>query len=64
MTTLITGGTVVSPEGATPMDVVVDGETISALVPPGSQLVEAAGRNGATTIDATGKYVLPGGVDV
>jgi dihydropyrimidinase len=64
MTTLITGGTVVSPEGATPMDVVVDGETIAALVPPGSQLVEAAGRNGATTIDATGKYVLPGGVDV
>jgi dihydropyrimidinase len=64
MTTLITGGTVVSPEGATPMDVVVDGETIAALVPPGSQLVEDAGRNGATTIDATGKYVLPGGVDV
>jgi dihydropyrimidinase len=64
MTTLITGGTVVSPEGATPMDVVVDGETIAALVPPGSQLVEDAVRNGATTIDATGKYVLPGGVDV
>jgi dihydropyrimidinase len=64
MTTLITGGTVVSPEGATPMDVVVDGETIAALVPPGSQLVEDAGRTGVTTIDATGKYVLPGGVDV
>jgi dihydropyrimidinase len=64
MTTLITGGTVVSPEGATRMDVVVDGESIAALVPPGSQLVEDAGRNGATTIDATGKYVLPGGVDV
>jgi dihydropyrimidinase len=64
MTTLITGGTVVSPEGATPMDVVVDGETIAALVPPGSQLVDDAGRTGATTIDATGKYVLPGGVDV
>jgi dihydropyrimidinase len=64
MTTLITGGTVVSPEGATPMDVVVDGETIAVLVPPGSQLVEDLGRNGATTIDATGKYVLPGGVDV
>jgi dihydropyrimidinase len=64
MTTLITGGTVVSPAGATPMDVVIDGETIAALVPPGSQLVEDAGRNGATTIDAAGKYVLPGGVDV
>jgi dihydropyrimidinase len=64
MTTLITGGTVVSPEGATPMDVVVDGETIAVLVPPGSQLVEDLGLTGATTIDATGKYVLPGGVDV
>jgi dihydropyrimidinase len=64
MTTLITGGTVVSPEAATPMDVVIDGETIAALVPPGSQLVEDAARNGATTIDATGKYVVPGGVDV
>jgi dihydropyrimidinase len=64
MTTLITGGTVVSPEGAALMDVIVDGETIAALMPPGSQVVEDAGRNGATTIDATGKYVLPGGVDV
>jgi len=64
MTTLITGGTVVSPEGATPMDVVVEGETVAALVPPGSQLVEDAGRTADTHIDATGKYVLPGGVDV
>jgi dihydropyrimidinase len=64
MTTLITGGTVVSPEGTTPMDVVVDGERIDALVPPGSQLVDEAARNGATIIDATGKYVIPGGVDV
>ncbi len=63
MTTLITGGTVVSPEGATPMDVVVEGETIAALVPPGSPLVSAAAGT-AETIDATGMYVLPGGVDV
>ena len=65
MTTLITGGTVVSPEGATPMDVVVDGETIAALVPPGSHAGRgrraARGRRPSTP---RGKYVLPGGVDV
>ena len=64
MTTLITGGTVVSPEGATPMDVVVEGETIAALVPPGSALVESAAATAERHIDATGMYVIPGGVDV
>ena len=64
MTTLITGGTVVSPEGATPMDVVVEGETIAALVPPGSALVDSAAATADRRIDATGMYVLPGGVDV
>ncbi len=64
MTTLITGGTVVSPEGATPMDVIVEGETIAALVPPGSALVETAAATADRRIDATGMYVLPGGVDV
>ncbi len=58
---LITGGTVVSPSGATPMDVLIDGEVVSALLQPGQ-----AGSLGVTadrTIDATGKYVIPGGVD-
>lgn len=58
---LVTGGTVVSATGATPMDVVVDGETIAALYAPGT-----AASNGVTadrTLDATGKYVVPGGID-
>jgi dihydropyrimidinase len=41
------------------MDVLVDGETIAALYAPGFEGVTAD-----ETIDATGKYVIPGGIDV
>jgi dihydropyrimidinase len=58
-TTLISGGTVVTAEGASLMEVLIDGERIVALLAPGSVPVTAD-----STIDATGKYVLPGGVDV
>jgi dihydropyrimidinase len=57
---LITGGTVVNATGPAPMDVLVDGETIAALFAPGG----AAGVTADSTIDATGKYVIPGGIDV
>ena len=61
MTTLIKNGTVVNATGATPADVLVDGETIVALLAPGST---ALGQIDAdTVIDAAGKYVIPGGVD-
>ena len=40
----------------------VDGETIAALFAPGS--TAAAGVTADRTIDATGKYVIPGGIDV
>src|SRR5690242_19221438 len=56
--TLIKGGTVVSATGSSLQDVLVDGETIAALVAPGVLEVSAD-----TTIDATGKYVIPGGID-
>jgi dihydropyrimidinase len=64
MTVLIQGGTVVSPTGSTLADVLVDGETIAALTDPGAtglgaDLASTADR----VIDATGKYVIPGGVD-
>ncbi|MCY7413463.1 MAG: dihydropyrimidinase [Salinibacterium sp.] len=63
-TTLITGGTVVSATGSTLADVLVDGETIAAVLAPGSVLL---GTNLAASvdsvIDASGKYVIPGGVD-
>jgi dihydropyrimidinase len=63
-TTLITGGTVVSATGRVAADVLVDGEKIVALVEPGSTALGADLRSSAdTVIDATGKYVIPGGID-
>jgi dihydropyrimidinase len=63
-TTLITGGTVVGATGSAPMDVLIDGETIVAVLQPGSTALGIDLATGAdTVIDATGKYVVPGGVD-
>jgi dihydropyrimidinase len=57
--TLISGGTVVNPTGAIAADVLVDGETIAAIYAPGA----AGDVTADTTIDAAGKYVVPGGID-
>ncbi|MCK0112603.1 dihydropyrimidinase [Ornithinimicrobium sp. F0845] len=63
-TTLITGGTVVSSTGRTEADVLIDGEKVVAVLAPGSTLLghDLASSAGAV-IDATGKYVIPGGID-
>ena len=61
-TTLIKGGTVISATGRTAQDVLVDGERVAALLAPDSALVDES--NVDTVVDATGKYVVPGGVDV
>ena len=63
MTTLITGGTVVASTGAAPADVLIDGEQIAAVLQPGSDIATSA-TSGAEVIDATGRLVVPGGVDV
>jgi dihydropyrimidinase len=57
VTLLIKGGTVVTATDRYSGDVLVEGEKIAAI---GSSLSVAAGR----VIDAAGKYVLPGGIDV
>src|SRR6266498_2752511 len=57
MKILIKHGTIVTATDLYRGDVLVDGETISAI---GTSLSMEADR----TIDATGKYVLPGGIDV
>ncbi len=56
---LIRGGSVIDGTGAPPsaMDVAVDGARIAGLYPPGSV-------RGTVTIDATGKVVCPGFVDI
>ncbi len=59
--TLITGGTVMSAIGRREADVLIDGESVAAILAPGQ--AGALGIVGDTVIDATGKYVVPGGVD-
>jgi len=62
--TLITGGTVVSATGRSAADVLIDGEQVAAVLLPGSTLLgfDLQG-NVDRVIDASGKYVIPGGVD-
>jgi dihydropyrimidinase len=57
MRTLIRGGTVVNATGPVVADVLITDETIGAVTAPG--LITVADEE----IDATGKYVLPGGID-
>ncbi|HEY7667779.1 MAG TPA: dihydropyrimidinase [Actinomycetota bacterium] len=57
MRTLISGGTVVTATETTPADVVIEDEKVAAIGV--GMRVQAD-----VTIDATGKYVMPGGVDV
>jgi dihydropyrimidinase len=62
--TLIKNGTVVNATGTAQADVLIDGETIAAVLAPGSTLLGFdVERNVDTVIDAAGKYVIPGGVD-
>ncbi|GAA0625737.1 dihydropyrimidinase [Kutzneria viridogrisea] len=58
MSILIKGGTVLSSTGSVRADVVVEGERILAVTAPDGWAGQAD-----TVIDATGKYVLPGGID-
>ena len=64
MTTLIKGGTVVSSTGADPAEVLIDGEVIVGVLQPGSDLALSAEGGAERVIDARGKLVVPGGVDV
>ena len=60
MRLLIRNGTVVSPTGRVANDVLIDGEVVAAMGVPG-QFDALIGE--VEVIDATGKYVIPGGVD-
>ena len=61
MTLLIKNGTVVSATGRAPIDVLIDGERIVAMLEPGSVIADSISAD--QTIDAAGRYVVPGGVD-
>jgi dihydropyrimidinase len=56
MRTLISGGTVVTASDTYQADVLVEDEKILS--------VGRTGETGDLTIDATGRYVIPGGIDV
>mgnify|MGYP001813045485 FL=1 len=59
MKTLIANGTVITHAGRMDADVLIDGETVVGVAASGSH-----GWNADRVIDAAGRYVLPGGVDV
>lgn len=59
--TLIRGGLVITAAEETHADVLVEDGRIAALASPGSSAAE--GWTAERTVDATGKYVIPGGVD-
>src|SRR5512146_1236396 len=54
MRTWISGGTVVTASDTYTADVLIDGEKIVSV---------GQGLSADTTIDARGKYVIPGGID-
>mgnify|MGYP001162837691 FL=1 len=60
---LITGGTVVNAKHAGIADVLIDGEKIVGVLSHDSEIIQTALRGEVEVIDATGKYVIPGGVD-
>ncbi|MDA2978413.1 MAG: dihydropyrimidinase [Actinomycetota bacterium] len=60
MKTLISGGTVITAIDITAADVLIEDETVVAIAAPGSH---SWGDDADKVIDATGKYVVPGGVD-
>src|SRR4051794_7460344 len=59
MSLLVKGGTVVGPTGTRLADVLVEGERIVALLDPSFTPTITADE----VIDASGKYVVPGGID-
>jgi len=62
--TLIKNGLVVNATGTGMADVLIDGETIAAVLAPGSILLGLdIESNVDRVIDAAGKYVIPGGID-
>src|SRR5258705_5584253 len=60
MRTLITNGTIVTADGSTAADVLIDGERVARI---GSDLA-SDGVTADETIDAAGRWLIPGAIDV
>ncbi|HET7326609.1 MAG TPA: dihydropyrimidinase [Nocardioidaceae bacterium] len=63
MSTVIKGGTVLSATGSATADVLIEGERIAAVADSSSALAADWATGADRVIDATGMYVLPGGID-
>ena len=61
MRTIVVNGTVINAEGRVAADVVIEGERIISIVPRTANAVVPGPDD--TVIDATGCFVIPGGVD-
>ena len=61
--TLIKNGLVITASDELRADVLIDGETVAAVATTGSDVAEGWSENADTVLDATGLYVIPGGVD-
>jgi dihydropyrimidinase len=59
--TIVVNGTVINAEGRVAADVVIEGERIVSVVPRSAGAVVAGSND--VVIDATGCFVIPGGVD-
>lgn len=63
-TTLVKSGLVVNATGRTSADVLIDGERIVAVLEAGATALGSDLESSVDqVVDATGKYVIPGGVD-
>src|SRR3954454_9081214 len=61
--TIVRGGTVVTAADTVAADVLVDGESVLAVVAPGSTLSEQFATGADVVVEARGMLVIPGGVD-
>ncbi len=64
MRIVVAGGTVVAATGVARQEVLVEGERIVALAEPGSELAVRFADGADVRVDASGKLVVPGGIDV
>ncbi len=63
MRTFLKGGTVVTSEGAVTSDVLIEDERIVAVLVPDSDAARSLCAGADRVLEATGKYVIPGGID-
>ena len=60
---LIRGGTVVNANHTARYEVLIAGDKIAALLDPNSDILDSIDNSNCEIIDASDKYVIPGGVD-